>query len=93
MHSAITAHYLLQSRSSLDAPLNNHLRIPEFTASLFMDGHLLAASQNGDLHLLRTSAIDVRVAVAKTLPAHICIISQIEHNHDRTVIYTAGERD
>jgi WD40 repeat protein len=90
--AALGAHYLLYEQPHHSQPQNNHLRRPQFTVADLLDGHLLLGSENGDLHLLGTSAVE-QGGVAITVPAHCCKVNQAEHSQDRSALYTTGQSD
>jgi hypothetical protein len=101
IHNAIEAHYLLHEPHLIPVqptdtpPSNNNLLLPEFTNMTLLSQHLVAVSLNGDLHVVRLSALEGQAngLVGKTMPGHSCKINQIESNHEKTVLYTSGESD
>jgi hypothetical protein len=63
---------------SLSQPINNNLYIPHMTALINIQNHLIMGSVNGDLHIVKSSALEFDgtnpqpkdMFVAKTYPAH-----------------------
>jgi hypothetical protein len=91
LFTALSAQYLLQPTAG-PRPPNNHLHLPHFSVANLLEGHLALASDNGDIHLLPVQSVEAG-GVATTLPAHSCRVAQLEHNHERTVLYSTGEFD
>lgn len=90
LFTALSANYLIHQGGLTRLPTSNHLALPQFTTADILDGHLVLGSENGDLHMISIAAVD-NGGSASTLPAHCCKITQIEHRHDRSVIYTSGQ--
>jgi hypothetical protein len=71
------------------------------TALINIQNHLIMGSVNGDLHIVKSSALEFDgtspqpkdMFIAKTYPAHCSEINQVEINPDKVYLYTTSVLD